>query len=78
MEVAKWDAYYHVDERSGGGKAMGCAYEFNLSKVPLSPSRSRHISVSLQYSPYNARNYYGISPGALGAQRALGNASALK
>ena len=68
MEMAKWDAYYDVDERSGGGKAMGCAYEFNISKIPLSPSRIRHISVSLQYSPYtDARNYYGICPGASSA-----------
>ena len=78
MEVAKWDAYYHVDERSDGGKTMGCTYEFNLSKIPLSSSRSRHLSVSLQYSPFHDRNYYGICPRALGARRALGNASALK
>jgi len=65
--MAKWDAYYHVDERSDGGKAMGCAYEFDLSKIPLSPSRIRHISVSLQYSPYNDRNYYGICRGAASA-----------
>jgi hypothetical protein len=60
LALAKWDAYYHINERTRRREAMGCTDQFNLYKIPLPHSRSGHISVSLRYSPFHARDDYGI------------------